>query len=464
MDLNFLKIIDEKREMLDGIADELWEFAETAYKEFKSAGRLCQALREEGFQVEEGLAGIPTAFCGKYGTGRPVIGILGEFDALEGLGQAAGVVEKRPNGRKSGHGCGHNLLGTGALGAALAVKRFLETSGHAGTVVYFGCPAEEGGSGKAFLARDGAFDCLDAALCWHPDEETGVRTKLSLANCLVLYKFDGKASHAGSHPYLGRSALDAVELMNVGANYLREHMIPEARVHYAITDTGGCFPNVVQAHAEVLYMIRAPRNDQVRELYKRVCDIAAGAALMTGVKVEHTFLKACSNTILNDAMQQDLYEKMLRIGAPEITPEDEAFAAEMTRCALMDFPKADVEHPIHWEIKPYATGEETPNFSSTDVGDVSWICPTAQVTAATVAYGTPGHSWQMTAQGKAPLAHKMTRFAAKAMAATAVELMVNEDLLQKAKDEHRRRVGKEGYIAPIPQGVRPTPLEDIGAQ
>lgn len=463
MELDFLNVIDEKQEMLDALADALWDDAETAYREFRSASRLCRALREEGFAVEEGLAGIPTAFSGRFGAGRPVIGILGEFDALEGLGQVAGVAQKRPNGRKSGHGCGHNLLGAGSLGAALAVKRFLERGDRPGTVIYFGCPAEEGGSGKAFMARDGVFDQLDAALCWHPDVETGVRTKLSLANCLVLYKFDGRAAHAGAYPHLGRSALDAVELMNVGANYLREHMIPEARVHYAITDTGGSFPNVVQAHAEVLYMIRAPRGDQVRDLYARVCDIAAGAALMAGVQVEHVFLKACSNIILNDAMQQDLYEKMLRIGAPEITAQDEAFAAEMARKALSEFPEADARRPIHWEIRPYAAGQETPCFSSTDVGDVSWICPTAQVAAATAAYGTPGHSWQMTAQGKTPLAHKMTRFAAKAMAATAAELIANAALLQKAREEHRRRVGKSGYVPPIPQGVRPRALEDIAA-
>lgn len=352
------------------------------------------------------------------------------------------------------------VIGTASLGAAIAIKRFLETQKCPGTVILFGCPGEEGGSGKAFMARDGVFDELDAALCWHPDENTGVRVQTSLANCQVLYKFNGKAAHAGAEPHLGRSALDAVELMDVGANYLREHMIDQARVHYAITDAGGFSPNVVQPHAEVLYLIRAPRSAQVKELYERVNDIARGAALMTGTTVEIDFVKACSDTILNDTLQRVLYEKMAQIGVPEITEADETFARELTEKALMEYPKADPMHPIHDELLPY-TGQIEYECGSTDVGDVSWVCPTVQAKAATWAFGTPCHSWQAVTQGVMPLAHKMTLYIAKSLAAMGAELMVNAELLERAKQEHRRLVGPEGYVCPIPKGVKPRSMDSL---
>lgn len=352
------------------------------------------------------------------------------------------------------------VLGTASLGAAIAIKRFLETQKCPGTVILFGCPGEEGGSGKAFMARDGVFDELDAALCWHPDENTGVRVQTSLANCQVLYKFNGKAAHAGAEPHLGRSALDAVELMDIGANYLREHMIDQARVHYAITDAGGFSPNVVQPHAEVLYLIRAPRSAQVKELYERVNDIARGAALMTGTTVEIDFVKACSDTILNDTLQRVLYEKMAQIGVPEITEADEAFARELTETALIEYPKADPVHPIHDELLPY-TGQIEYECGSTDVGDVSWVCPTVQAKAATWAFGTPCHSWQAVTQGVMPLAHKMTLYIAKSLAAMGAELMVNAELLERAKQEHRRLVGPEGYVCPIPKGVKPRSMDSL---
>ena len=458
--LDFLSVLDEKAQLLYDFSDDIWADPETAFTEFHAAERYCRALRKEGFAVTENLAGIPTAFSGRFGSGRPVIGVLAEFDALSGLSQEGGLTEKRSAGGACGHGCGHNLLGTASLGAAIAIKRFLETRKCSGTVILFGCPSEEGGSGKAFMARDGVFGELDAALCWHPDEDTGVRVQTSLANCQVLYKFNGKAAHAGAEPHLGRSALDAVELMDIGANYLREHMIDQARVHYAITDAGGFSPNVVQPHAEVLYLIRAPRSTQVKELYERVNDIARGAALMTGTTVEIDFVKACSDTILNDTLQRVLYEKMAQIGVPEITEADEAFARELTEKALMDDPKADPAHPIHDELLPY-TGQIEYECGSTDVGDVSWVCPTVQAKAATWASGTPGHSWQAVTQGVMPLAHKMTLYIAKSLAAMGAELMVNAELLERAKQEHRRLVGPKGYVCPIPKGVKPRSMDSL---
>ena len=304
------------------------------------------------------------------------------------------------------------------------------------------------------------FDCLDAAITWHPADVTEVRHSLSLANYQIRFEFDGLAAHAGEHPHLGRSALDAVELMNVGVNFLREHIPTSYRIHYAITDAGGFSPNVVQSHAEVLYLIRAPRNEQVKALYERVCDIAKGAALMTGTKEHHVFIKACSNVILNSEIQRVLQTKMEEIGVPEPTEEDIAFAKALTDAALTGIPDADPAHPIHWELKPY--GEDEPQkHGSTDVGDVSWVCPTAQIHTATIARGTPGHSWQTVAQGKLPLAHRMTNYAGKCMAAGAVELLRDPELLERAKKEFRQRVGEAGYIPPIPKDVKPVSMESL---
>jgi len=385
MDQSYLSVIDEKRELLENTANFLWENPELAFTEYKSAAYFCDVLRKEGFAVEENLAGIKTAFSGTFGSGKPVIGLLGEFDALSGLSQVSGVTEQCSAGGEAGHGCGHNLLGTAPLGAALAVKRYLEETGASGTVVYFGCPGEEGGSGKAFMARDGVFDGLDAALTWHPSDMTKVRTYLSLANYQILYKFDGIPSHAGGKPELGRSALDAVELMNVGVQFLREHIPSSSRIHYAITDAGGMSPNVVQGHAEVLYLIRGVDNQIVKELYDRVNDIAKGAALMTGTKESHVFIKACSNCVVNEAMQRMLQEKMDQITPPKPTEEEEAFARKMTLDALGHVPAADPDHPIWWEVLPYQP--EKQEFGSTDVGDASWVCPTAQFVAACEARG-----------------------------------------------------------------------------
>lgn len=455
----FLSVIEQKRALLDQTADFLWDHPETAFTEFQSAEYLCAVLRKEGFTVEENLAGISTAFSGRFGSGKPVIGILGEYDALSGLSQVAGVTEKISAGGEAGHGCSHNLLGTGSLGAAIAVKTWLEQTGTSGTVIFFGCPGEEGGSGKAFMARDGIFDTLDAALCWHPSDQTKVRTIRSLANYQILYRFDGIASHAGGKPELGRSALDAVELMNVGVQFLREHIPDSCRIHYAITDTGGFSPNVVQAHAEVLYLIRGVDNRIVAELYDRVNDIAKGAALMTGTQESHQFIKACSNTIPNDVLQHMLQEKMEAIPSPKPTAEEWEYARKMVVESLGHVPAADPEHPLWWEVSPYQP--ERQEHGSTDVGDVSWVCPTAQIYTACVARGTPGHSWQQTAQSKTSFARTMTAYAAKILAAGAVEMFTNPALLEQAKAEHKKRIGKDGYIPPIPKDIRPISMDAL---
>ena len=434
-----LRSLDEKAGVLFSVSDSIWDNPETDYTENVSSSILKEALEKEGFTVESNLAGIPTAFSGTFGSGSPVIGILGEFDALPGLSQKAGIAEKEPLEKGgNGHGCGHNLLGAGSLAAAIAVKEYLKEKKCPGTVVYFGCPAEEGGSAKAFLARDGVFSHVDIALSWHPNNMNAVWAFSSLANVKVRYSFKGISAHAGTSPHLGRSALDALELMNMGVQFLREHIIPEARVHYAITNTGGDAPNVVQAEAESVYLIRAPKNSQVKEIYERVNQIAKGAAMMCGVDVTIRLEKACSNILVNHSLEKVLYENMKAVGLPQYSEEEYSFAKAIqdtlpNRTKLADrFEKIMGEKgrqigaeydkkSIYSFIMPYQPSEK-PISGSSDVGDVSWVCPTSQIVAATCAGGTPEHTWQMVAQGKSSIAHKGLLYAGKVLAAAAIDL------------------------------------------
>lgn len=455
---DYLHIIDEKRNELKAISDYIWDNPELNYEEDKSAECAINALKKYGFEVETNLAGIKTAFSGTYGKGYPVIGILGEFDALSGLGQVAGCATKTPDGKPNGHGCGHNLLCIGSLATALAIKQYLETTKKEGTVIFFGCPAEEGGSGKAFMAKHGIFNKLDFALSWHPAAKNKVRTWGSLANYQILYKFDGTAAHAAAFPHLGRSALDAVELMDVGVNYLREHIIPEARVHYAILDTGGISPNVVQPHAEVLYLMRAPNVEQLNEIYERINNIAEGAALMTGTKASHDFIKGCSSLVLNDTMQRLIQEIAENTKNSATSEEEFKFAQEITESLLQD-PDADKENPLMDKILPYDSNAAS-STGSTDVGDVSWNCPTAQIVGATWVKGTLGHTWQATAQGKTNYAIDAALWCAKVLAQTAVKMIENPSIVNKAKEEFKQKIG-EGYICPIPDGLKPRSVASL---
>ena len=466
------KIIAEKSAMLEKTADRVWNCAETAFTEYNSVKALIEALAEEGFEIREKEAGIDTAFSARFGSGKPVIGILGEFDALSGLSQKAGLNTKDPivpGG--NGHGCGHHLLGVAGIGAVIAIKEYLTKSGKSGTVIYYGCPGEEGGSGKAFMARDGVFDDLDAAITWHPSDVNGVSAGSTLANVQVSYKFKGIAAHAAAVPHLGRSALDAVELMNVGVNFLREHVIPEARMHYSITNPGGYSPNVVQAEAEVLYLLRAPKNSQVQEIYKRVNKIAQGAAMMTETEVEIDFVKACSNIIPNNTLEKVLQHSLETVPLPQYSRQDIEFAAKMQesfensastvekiadKISDPQLKKKVLEYkdkPLLDLVMPYIPSEEASPGSS-DVGDVSWICPTAQINTVCYAANTPGHSWQLVAQGLADTAHKGMLYAAQVMADAVIQLYENPDILRRAKEEFDGRVG-DGYICPIPDGVKP---------
>ena len=472
MNKRVIDIIESKKDKLTALSDGIWNTPETAFTEFNSVKLLCDALRSEGFQVEEGVAGVKTAFSGKFGSGKPVIGILGEFDALSGLSQLAGVAEKQPVAPgDSGHGCGHHLLGTAGIAAAIAIKDYLENTKREGSVIFYGCPGEEGGSGKAFMAREGLFDVLDCALTWHPSDNSCVSSGSSLANVQVSYKFKGVAAHAAAVPHLGRSALDAVELMNVGVNYLREHVIPEARMHYAVTNTGGFSPNVVQAEAEVLYLIRAPKNAQVQEIYKRINKIAQGASLMTETELEIDFIKACSNIIPNNTLEQVLDKYLREIPHPVYSDEEIAlaekfratspavgstvnsYAGKVTGADSKKEIMALADKALLDVVMPYIPSE-TAMPGSSDVGDVSWVCPTAQINTTCYAADTPGHSWQLVAQGKEGPAHKGMLYAGKVLACAAINLMENPQVIEAAKEEHKMRVG-DGYVCPIPAGVQP---------
>lgn len=477
-----LQAIDREREVISQVSDRIWDHPETAFQEYVAAETYFDALEKEGFAVEKNLAGIETAFSGRFGHGRPVIGILGEFDALSGLSQKpdcavkAAIAEGAP-----GHGCGHNLLGAGSMAAAIAVKEYLEKNNKEGTVIFYGCPGEEGGSGKGFMARDGVFDELDCAVSWHPGDMNVASVGSSLANYQIYYRFYGRASHAAGAPHLGRSALDAVELMNVGVQFLREHVISEARIHYAITNTGGFSPNVVQPFSEVLYLIRAPKTPQVQEIYERINDIARGAALMTGTKMEMQFVKACSNLVSNTTLSKVLQKNLETTERVPYTEEELAFARSIadtieskgdylsmvpgnyiTRAEEVEaLAKRYKDAPVYDMILPMPEKESVMS-GSTDVGDVSWVCPTAQISAVTEAAGTPGHSWQQVAQGKSTIAKKGMLFAGKVMAGAVIDLLEDPQLIEQAKQEHEKRLGGAKYQPPIPKDIRPMAINPSG--
>lgn len=449
---------------LIGLSDRVWGMPETLYAEYRSAAEHAAMLREKGFRVTEAVAGIPTAVVGEAGEGGPVIAILGEYDALPGLSQVAGIAEPRelePGG--SGHGCGHNLLGAAALLAACAVKDWLEATGSKGRVRYYGCPAEEGGAAKTFMVRDGAFDDVAAAVTWHPAAMTQVDEPLSLANTRMDFSFAGRASHAAMSPHLGRSALDAVELMSVGVNYLREHVPQDARIHYAYLEAGGVAPNVVQARAKVRYSIRALRLGDMLGIVERVKDVARGAALMTGTQVEMTVFSAVSNMLGNDVMERAMQAAMDELGGVPFDEADRDYArAIQATLAPEDIAAAyrmvgrtpREGEALCEDVVPLHPGGEV-MIGSTDVADVSWKVPLAQALVATHAIGTPAHTWQITAQGKSPAAHKGMTYAAKVMARLAERLIDEPALLAEARAEHALRLAAEPYVCPLPADVAP---------
>ena len=461
-------IVDKHQQTITTLSDKVWELAELSLLEYQTADYYCELMEKLGFTVERQVANVATAFYGSYGSGHPVIGILGEFDALDGLDQAAGTAQRQRHSATNtcGHGCGHNMLGAASLGAAIAIKEAIEAGELKGTVIFYGCPGEEGCAGKAFMAREGVFAHLDAALTWHPGTTNKITTGSNAASLQYIYSFKGLSAHAAGDPWDGRSALDAAELMNVGANFLREHIAPKECLHYSFLDVGGVSPNVVQPTASVLYMIRGENVRKAKALKKRVDDIAQGAALMTGTTVTQRQIDGTSSTLSNTVLEKLLFDNLKEIPLPQYTPEEWALAKEIFATypheslpgdeTVLANPAARAEvaeksergtRVINDFIVPYVPGN-TFSPGSTDVGDVSWLTPTAQFTAVTFASGSPGHSWQNVSLGRSSIGHKGVIYAAKVLAASVCDLMTDPDLLNKAKAEFADTAA-EGYDCPL---------------
>lgn len=463
--------VDSRKQIYTDLSDAIWGYAEPRFQERESSAAQQEYLKSRGFSIRADLAGEETAFIAEFGQGKPVLAFLGEFDALSSLQQEADKTTRCPiEGKENGHGCGHHLLGMASVAAVDALKTYMEEHGLSGTIRYYGCPAEENAGGKAYLVRDGFFADCDAAITWHPSttNKTMAADKF-LANFRVFFTFHGISSHAAGAPELGRSALDAVEIMDIGVNFMREHMIDAARIHGAITNPGGIAPNVIPAEAQVLYAIRAPKVTQVKKLYERMCDIAKGAALITGTTVDIRQVAAYSNVIRNETLE-DIMEENLRHFVPiGYTEEELAYAGEFQK-AITELDREGLKEMIsqlggkdkkkelmEMPMLDFVL-DKTMTFGgggSTDVGDVSWVVPTGQVNVNCYAAGTAGHSWQMVAQGKASIAHKGMLTAAKVMACTGVELLTKPELVAKAKEDWVAELDGEVYPNPLPADVKP---------
>jgi len=457
--------IDKNSDKLIEISDSIWEYAEIGLKEYKSSRLLASTLGDHGFEVKIGIAGMPTAFIASWGEGTPVIGIMGEYDALPGLSQKMVPWKEPLIEGGAGHGCGHNIHGTSGIGGAIAVKTVIEKYGLKGTIRFYGTPAEENFSGKVYMVRDGYFDDVDIVISHHPGTMNAVTLKSSLAINSAKFIFYGKASHAGAAPEEGRSALDAVELMNIGVNYLREHIIQDARIHYVI-ERGGSQPNIVPDYARSWYYIRAPEREQVEFIYNWVVDIAKAAAMMTRTKLEIQFLEGIYNLIPNRTIAEVIVNNMREIGPPKYTEDELEFSRSIAKTisreskirALQKSGRPDWEKLIDKLIDdeiPDLWGEGNISHGSTDVADVSWKAPTVEFSTAAWVLGTPAHSWQSTAQSVGITAHKALLFASKTLAATAIDFLVNQELLEKAKEEHKKRLKGRIYKSPIPPDHKP---------
>ena len=460
---------EEIEKKMKDTADDIFRHPELSLEEKQSSRKLAEFLESEGFSVQWGTAGFETAFTAQWGKGKPVIGFLAEYDALPGLGQAC-VPKQQPDG-KAGHGGGHNLLGAACAGAACELKDRMSRERLQGTIRVYGCPAEEIVVGKIRMNEQGVFDNLSVAVTWHPFDRNRVSYDIWQAQDIKNYRFYGTAAHASKHPEMGRSALDAAELMNVGVQFLREHVPTDTRIHYAITDTGGNAPGVVQSHAQALYLLRAVQLPQVKELYQRVNQIARGAAMMTGTEVEITFIKSCSNMLINTELNQLMQRNLVEVAPVEVEVEDlvlarriretlgpvhsyfDTVAAEITDPEERARVAADADSLVHRIVLPLA--RERQGFVSSDVGDVSWNCPVAQINAATMPAGVPMHSWQMVAVGKSAMAKKGMLYAAKVMAGSAIDALEDPEIIRRAQEEFCQRTGGQKYASPIPPEVKP---------
>ncbi len=455
--------LEEREGRFVAVADEIWRHPQLGLAETEACAIHTAEMEKEGFRITRNVGGLPTAFMAEWGSGSPIIGFLGEYDALPGLSQKLQATQDPETEGAPGHGCGHNLLGTAALAATMSVKAWMEETGQQGTVRYYGCPAEETLIGKVYMARSGIFDDLDVAITWHPsDFNNGVKGSCNALDN-IKFRFHGKTAHAGGNPEQGRSALDAVELMNTGVNYMREHSIQEARIHYVITNGGGA-PNVVPAEAEVWYFVRAPHRYQVNELTARVRKIAQGAALMTETKLEEDMQGGCFDVLPNYFLADLSHGIMEGLGPIEYTEEENAYAATVISgyapgtCELnlraRGMSESMLELPLHGDIMPiYDEGHVS--GGSTDVGDVSYITPTVQVHTVCHPTAIPGHSWGITATAGMSIGHKGMMLAAKTMAVTGAALFSDAKLIEQAQAEFKERTGGKPYETPLAPGLQP---------
>ena len=460
---NMTKWMDENQVKFSELAKRIWEHPELGYNETFASSLQIKTLEEAGFKVTSGIGDLPTAFVAEYGKGKPVIGILGEFDALPGLSQQVTPNNNPvvPNG--PGHGCGHNLLGTAGVNAVIALKERMEAEMLPGTIRYYGCPAEELLSGKTFMASAGVFDDLDCALTWHPGTVNTTANFSMQALTAIEFYFSGRTAHAGAAPHLGRSALDAVELMNVGANYLREHVLDGTRIHYQITN-GGMAPNVVPDKASVYYFLRGADRKQVEELEERLIKVAQGAAMMTETSVHWEIKSGCYETLPNETLNELMYRQAETAGPFTFTPEEEKFAEELLQTvepsvlagAKNNLMGADANQMLDTDFYHNMKHFGLTIGGSSDVGDVSWIAPMGQILTTCAPLGVQLHTWQATASFGSSIGMKGMHHAAKIMALTAYELLLNQDgILEKAKAEFIASKKGVSYKPGIPANVKP---------
>ncbi|WP_298865995.1 amidohydrolase [uncultured Gimesia sp.] len=447
-----VKDVIERAEDLIAVNQSIWNYAEVGLQETKSSQLLIEKLKQDGFTVKSGVSDMPTAFVASYGSGKPVIGILAEYDALPGLSQKAIAYRESLTEGGAGHACGHSGLGTAALGAALAVKRAIEKHHLKGTIRLYGTPAEETGLGKVYMLLDGQFKDLDICLHWHPSSKTNVHLGSSKALVSVKFTFSGLPAHASVSPERGVSALDAVELMNTGVNFMREHVKEDARMHYVIIDGGGQ-PNVVPAKATVWYYVRANTHEDLERNYRWVIDIAKGAALMTRTKLKVQVDTDNHELIPNTPLSELIHKKLTAIGPPKFSDEEKVFARRIQQPLIekfgQNFPMA-IDNRIHTLLE-----SRTSTKGSTDVGDISWHIPTGGLRTTCFAAGNPGHSWQNVACIGSSIGEKGILYAAQALAASTVELLENPALVKDAKADFDQRIKDRKYITLIPKGQKP---------
>ena len=445
-----LASVEKHQQELTKLSDQIWGFAETAMKETQSAKVLADYAEAQGFKVTRGVAEIPTAFIAEFGSGKPIIGVLGEFDALPGLSQKAQPTKEALLNGAPGHGCGHNMFGAASLGAALSIKELIAAGKLKGTIRFYGTPAEEDLAGKVYMARAGLFNDLDVCLDWHPDYENKANMQSSQAVSDYSISFKGKSAHAAADPWNGRSALDAAELFNIGINFLREHVKPSVRMHYVYTKAGNV-PNVIPAEASVWLWIRDSKRSGVAEVSERMKDIAKGAALMAGVEYDIKLNSGLYELLINETGAKALQSNMNFVGPIVYTKEELAFGDTIMKQYGLEM------KGISGGIKPMETTKSDPAGGSTDVGDVSYIVPEITLLATTAPYEAPWHSWVVVACGGMSIGHKGLLFAAKSLGTTMVDLFENEKLRQDIKEEFLKRKGKEVWKAMLPDGPPPVP-------